>query len=337
MTESLNDAHAYLEDEKARLTESARALHIPTAADIKVPVISDAKRRIMIDWIKDHHGRDLSDEVLQHKDDLSAWLRLLIADLYDDLRAALGPTWEQRMDRVSMDFMPHLESDAFVAGLGEATEGPWAIGINLGLVWVNNAIADALLLASQGRESEARAAYLVAHRVYRAQTQRELHAAWQSFPIVEDAMELEAGAIASVVLRFVALHEMGHAVLGHVGRMEMGVRHDVGRRHYAKQTAGDQVMVRAMEREADLFALQRMIDVSLGPDRMWNNLLFIGAFFRLLAQVETRTGQLLCHYHPPPTERIDYLYQALCERMGPPPNDAWRWAEQLQEAWGQQA
>lgn len=332
MTNALEAAQAYLEEEKRKLTATARALRIPTAH--AGPVVDEAKRRMMVEWAREQHGRDLSAEMAQYGDDYSAWLRLLLTDLEDDVRRALGPRHAQRLDRVAMDFMPHLVSDAFVAGLGDQDEGPWAVGINLGLIWTTNAIVDALMLASRGEDEAAKASYRTAQRVYHAQSHREVHAAWHALPAQSDAQELEAGAIASVVLRFVALHEMGHVALGHVGRMEMGVRPEAGRRHYGLIGTQDPAEVREMEREADLFALQRMIEISQGPDRMWNNLLFISAFFRLLAQVEARNGELLCPYHPPPSERIETLYRVLCQHIGPPPNDAMQWAQQQQDIWG---
>jgi hypothetical protein len=331
----LDEAQAYLQAEEVRLAASARALIYPDGKNASIVPISNERKQRLTQILKQQYGRDHSEDINHHAEDMQHWLRQLKADLCDDLTTALGSDYAPLLDRVALDFMPHLKSDAFITGLGEPPRTSWAVGINLGLVWVSNLVAEALLGAAQDQGAAAKDTYGAAHKVYQAQTQRQLDAAWQGMPSRSDELSLQAGGVGSVVLRFVALHEMGHAVLGHVGRWEMGVSDDSGERSYGAAERSDIPAIQAMEREADCFALERMIDISSGPDAMWNNLLFIAAYFRLLAQVEAQQGAPLCSYHPPPTQRIEYLYEILVQHMGPPTNDAWAWARQLQDDWMQ--
>lgn len=329
----LKIAQDYLDMEAKRLTNSARRLVYPSADVTRMDPFDEARKLRLIERLKHNYGRDHTYDIAHHAEDMGYWLSKLKSDLRDDLEAALGIDGHAVLARTATDFMPHMHSDAFVAGFGHGPDAAWAVGINVGLVWVTNLVVEALLRASQGDEAAARQTYAAAHALYRGQTQRELYLAWQGGPDASDELAIEAGGIAAVVLRFVALHEMGHAVLGHAGRWEMGMRDDTGQRRYAAVVAEDPVSTRTMEADADCFALERMAAISSGPQAMWNNLLFIAAFFRLLAQVEERQGKALCPYHPPPLQRIEALYQTLTKSMGPPPNDAWVWAQALQNEW----
>lgn len=326
-------AQVYLDQEAQRLTRTARALVYPSAEQTQAAPFDAARKKRLSDRLMSEYGRDHSQDLAHHAEDMGYWQTQLMSDLREDLQAALGPEGQAVLARTATDFMPHMHSDAFVAGFGQGPDAAWAVGVNVGLVWVANLVAEALLRASRGDELGARQTYAAAHALYLGQTQRALHAAWQTKPDTADELALEAGGIGAVVLRFVALHELGHAVLGHAGRWEMGLSESTGQRRYGAAVAADAGTTQAMETEADRFALARMLAVSSGPQAMWNNLLFIAAFFRLLAQVEQRQGKPLCPYHPPPLQRIEALYQALAEHIGPPPNEAWVWAQTQQNEW----
>ncbi len=327
------EAQDYLNKEAQRLTRSARALVYPSIEVTRMNPFDEARKLRLSERLKSEYGRDHSHDIAHHAEDMGYWQNQLKSDLRDDLQAALGADGQAVLARTATDFMPHMHSDAFVAGFGQGASAAWAVGINVGLVWVTSLVAEALLRASRGDEAVARQTYVAAHALYCGQTQRDLHAAWQASPDTSDELAIEAGGVGAMVLRFVALHEMGHVVLGHAGRWEMGMREDTGQRRYAAAVADDPASTQAMETEADRFALTRMMAISSGPQAMWNNLLFIAAFFRLLAQVEARQGKALCPYHPEPLQRIDDLYLALAQSMGPPPNEAWVWVETLQDQW----
>lgn len=314
-----------------RLAGDADALDHPQPGTHGAAKFAAGEKEALIQALQADHGRDHRDDITHHGEDMAHWLAQLRDDLYEDLGHALGASQAPALARVGLRFMSHLHCDAFVLGLGEPPQHSWAVGIHLGLVWVANLVALALLAAARGDDESARRAHAAALDTYCSASSGRA-TPWAGLPATNNDEALQAGALGSVVLRFVALHELGHALLGHVDGWQMGVS-EQGRRHYAGAVTADAGATQAMELAADRFALMQMIGVSSGPEAMWNNLLFIAGFFRLLATVEARQGRPLCPYHPPPAERVARLEALLREHMGPPPNDAWTWAQAQHEAW----
>jgi hypothetical protein len=329
---SRQTARQHLNEIAKQLAQSSGALHYDLPASKTQPLFSEAQKEHLIRAFMHDHGHDLRQDITHHAEDFTHWLRKLEAELVEELDGLVDPHLAAQMRQLDVAILPHLECDAFVESVGNASDLSWAIGINLGQVYVSNLLAQALLCAAQGDAHVANRAYEAALHTYRAPAGDSTAVPWAGLPTMTDDAARQAAAAGSVVLRFVALHEVGHALLGHVGKWQMSISAD-GRRHYAAEVAADMAATQAMELEADAFALQRMMQRSAGLETMWNNLLFIAAFFRLLDHVQAMSGKPLCPYHPLPIQRVECLAQQLTAQIGPPPNDAWQWAKQQHEIW----
>lgn len=327
-------AQAYLALLQTDAAEAPRSLVYRSMAESGVTPIDSASKQAIVKMIDERYGVDHRDDMAQHGDDIYHWLKQTELNLHEDLAKYAGPAQAQVLARLALGFMPHMASNAFAEAVPHAPQEK-IIGVNLGLFWVGCLLAEALLRAADGDEAGGLAAYKSAEDTYLAQNQRQLHAAWDGARRnVDDAYSVQGGAVGSVVLRFVALHELGHVLLGHVGQWQMRFVPDEGRVAYDRpQNMGATADDQAMELDADAFALSRLLKHTEGREAMWNNLLFIAAFFRLLAHLEAVQAVTPCEHHPPPLVRLGKLYEQMVQALGPPPNDAWEWAAQLQNEW----
>lgn len=289
----------------------------------------DKLARILVE----RYGVDHRGEIAEFGLDMGFWLRRTELNMYEDLADYVGAENAARLDRLALGFIPNLANDAF-AEMVPGVPGEHVIGVNVGLYWVCGLLAEALLRTADGDESGGLAAYRAAVKVYLAQDQQQLSDAW-NWRSDSDNLDylVQGGAVGSVVLRFVALHELGHISLGHVGHWRMAYAPASGRVNYAAADELGRAATLAMEREADAFALARFVERTGGAESMWNNMLYIGAYFRLLDHLQRLGLQAPSDHHPPPLERLERLRVSTEAAMGPPPNDAWKWAALVHEEW----
>lgn len=313
---SNRNAQAHLAFLQADAAEEPRSLVYRSMAESGAKPLDSASKQALAQMIDERYGVDHREEMAEHGDDIYHWLKQTEINLFEDLAKYAGPDQAGVLNRLALGFMPHMASVAFAEAVAHAPQEK-VIGVNLGLFWVGCLLAEALLRAADGDEAGGLATYQSAEDVYLAQSQRQLHVAWNGVKRhVDDAYSVQGGAVGSVVLRFVALHELGHVQLGHVI--------SDGMEPYA---------VQAMELDADAFALSHMLKHTSGREAMWNNLLFIAAFFRLMAHLKAVQAETPREHHPPPLVRLNKLYEQTVQALGPPPNDAWEWAAQLQNEW----
>ncbi|WP_371322455.1 hypothetical protein VX159_08460 [Dechloromonas sp. ZY10] len=302
-------------------------------AESGVKLLDNAKKQALAQMVDERYGVDHRDEMAQHGDDIYHWLKRTESNLFEDLARYVGEQQSETLNRLALGFIPYMTSNAFAEAVAHAPHEK-IIGINLGLFWVSCLLAEAFLRAADGDEIGSLATYQSAEEVYLAQSQRQLHAAWNGRKHhANDAYAVQGGAVGSVLLRFVALHELGHVVLGHVGHWRMRFLPGQGRVVYESPQYSDVSAEQTMELDADAFALSCLLAHTEGPEVMWNNLLFIAAFFRLMARLEAVGAITPCKHHPPPLVRLGKLYEQTERALGPPPNDAWAWAAQLQNEW----
>jgi len=330
---SNRNAQAYLAFLQAVAAEEPRSLVYRSMAESGAKPLDSARKQALAQMIDERYGVDHREEMAEHGDDIYHWLNQTEINLLEDLAKYAGTDQTEVLNRLALGFMPHMASNAFAEAVAHAPEEK-VIGVNLGLFWVGCLLAEALLRAADGDEAGGLATYKSAEEVYLAQSQRQLHAAWNGVKRhVDDAYSVQGGAVGSVVLRFVALHELGHVLLGHVGRWRMRFLPEQGRVTYNVPQDLETSAEQAMELDADAFALSCLLTHTEGPEAMWNNLLFIAAFFRLMARLEAVQAIPPCEHHPPPLVRLGKLYDQTVLALGAPPNDAWEWAARRQNEW----
>lgn len=280
------------------------------------------------DYLKRQFDVSEAETVRARVNDFEYWVHRLETDLYADL-AALCPAKQDLLARCGIGFVALVQANAFAMPTPQ-TSGRFAIGVHLGLVWVNFLLAEALLTASSGEQQAALEIYQRALQGYQKDQFRTALAHWWSVTREGSVPEAaHAAAVGTVALRFNALHEFGHICLGHVDTAKMIADHN-GHVHYVEAVTIGLPHVHALEFAADQFALQCMIDHRKSNETMWNNLLFINAQFRFLQHAH---GAGASATHPSYSDRIAALTTELQRQIGPAPNDAPLWAEQCMVEW----
>ena len=278
---------------------------------------------------------------------LNYWVEQLENDLYQDLRDCCSVEECTKLDQLALGFLPTLHCNACVFPvlgqqlapelLPSPPQNIYVIGFNFGLFQVAGLLCEALLWESQNHPVEAKERYHRAIDLYFARTRKEYERA-----VLDDADELyllkqHSGEIASLVLRFIALHELGHVVLGHADSLDMQLNalNDDVEYVNANQYAAESIL--AMETAADKFAIEHMLKVSGSAEQMWNNTLFICALFLLLDHIESKLGRPISLNHPRPSQRAMSIAALVEEAIGPPLNDIMLWLPMTMQAWQQQS
>ncbi|WGI21970.1 hypothetical protein [Amylibacter sp. IMCC11727] len=116
----------------------------------------------------------------------------------------------------------------------------------------------------------------------------------------------------TLVMTFCALHEIGHAHLGHLA--------DGHTRSMAAFNGSDEINSSSIQQEfeADEFAMRALAFRSSEPERIWANFFAINLFFGFLNVIEYRTGEDRFSDHPPSAERSAALRKVV-ESMCPMP------------------
>ena len=130
-------------------------------------------------------------------------------------------------------------------------------------------------------------------------------------PDIEGALSAAQMQMTILLLQFVLLHEIGHAV--HRDHELMA--------EYQFHVAGTQATVKQTERHwsaeyaADGYALERILGHTTADASRWANFVVIYVFFHWLSVVESVTGKPLCPLHPPPAVRGDALRKVMTDRV----------------------
>jgi hypothetical protein len=279
-------------------------------------------------------GVDHREELANHGSDMQHWISSLELLLYQDLFDLCSQNERAILSQVAIGYLPMSIGNAFAETLATQNqmECSHVIGINLGLIWISNLLCEALLLESKGRSDEA-------FPLYRTALARCLGEAGsyfaQKIEVGDDQIGFDAGAVSSVVLRFVGLHEFAHIALNHTQDMDMHWDGSSRTVKYMAHSAGskEQAKLQEMEFAADAFSIDHLICHTGSPQQMWNNTLFIKAFFRLLEHREFILGIPGCSYHPSPQERAKFIHNRVIAIFGEPANDALEWLDIVMEKW----
>lgn len=283
--------------------------------------------------------RDCSeDEIRKYAQDYGYLMDKLSCDLYEDL--ALDCSGEEYIDRCGVMIAPWAKVSAHAFQIPEIDDG-YGILINYGIVRAIFELVPAIYAEIDSGKSgvekfeDAIALFFAGHHTRDRQRQeyatREEY--WKS--------NLELGGISSIVLRFIALHEFAHIAQGHVEEFKMcfsDALDDLSSTvKEQKYTPGAYISVnqRRIEAEfsADKYALKTLEKNTASKEVMWNNTLFICAFFYWLDCIEKRIGKRLSSEHPPPRQRAERIESLLEQAIGPPSNDAFAMMKMLFNRW----
>lgn len=322
-------------------------------SDPVIPIPADSERLQMQEaqarwarYIEATFGDDLRPQIAQNAWNMPYWMEQIAAKLYEDLRDYCTTSDEQQtLHQVALAYLPLQNANACVMPVPTVgADAPHAIALELGLIWMAFLLTEGLLLAAEGWDEAAHDTYqrlLHGYQQYRLAPAFEV---WRegSALVSDERISLQAGAVSSVILRFVALHELGHVVLGHVARAGMSCSLQSGGCdvRYTHSAELGQAATWAMEEAADDFALAHMLARTGSAQQMWNNMLFIGLMFRFWDHLWRRAHPEATPWpadctHPPPLARLERLTQQVQAALGPPPNDAPRWAELTFAQWCQ--
>jgi hypothetical protein len=296
------------------------------------PTVEPVGDAAMIDFVKARYGRDHGEELAVHGYNMSYWMGRFEQDLFEDLEHYCSEPDRHAMQRIALGYISRLNTNAFAEQVKD--EGVYAIGVNTGLLLLCSRLCQALLLEEAEQSEIAREAYNLALTQYHAATQADFYRATFKLDQLSDHnILIQSGALGSVILRFVGLHELGHVVAGDVETAGICLLPDTGEVRYDKCQFMDGDAVHELELKADRFAIDHMLAKTGSPEQMWNNTLFISAFFLLLEHIELMQGKPICMYHPLPGVRQRALADRVREAIGAPPIDVMIWLEQTMLAW----
>ena len=131
---------------------------------------------------------------------------------------------------------------------------------------------------------------------------------------VEAEFATHAGALCSIMLKFVALHELGHIVNGDcenangVNQLSMAQEAKSHVQYTRPESAAHESW--PAELAADRFALEYLCDWKSDASTCWPNVAQIYLFFSWLEHCEKRKGALLCQYHPSASVRKQQIVDA---------------------------
>lgn len=306
-------------------------------SDIPTPPPDPERDAAMGEFLSSMYGRDHAAELREHGNDMTYWLDRYEQDLYDDLSTYCDEAECKALESVAVGYILRLQNNAFAVRPAEEWslgKPVYAIGINIGMLWVCGSLCSSLLLEERQQSNEAHAAYLRALQQYQAATQADFFKTMKTDELRDDdTLSIKSGALASVILRFVGLHELGHVVDGGVEEAGMSFVPESGAVTYVRNNFLDDEAAHNMELLADRFAIDHMIATTGSVDQMWNNTLFISAFFHLLEHVEALQGKPICTYHPAPAVRRRALIDRVRECLGEPTQDVMTWLDQTMLSW----
>lgn len=132
-------------------------------------------------------------------------------------------------------------------------------------------------------------------------------------PEASAEIERHLASATTLVLQFVALHELGHALLGHHDTLSTQRLALAGAEIGAQ---AEQVWERnhVLEYEADAFAFAALMARTQTIEAHWAHCFLVYLFFRYMAEVERKAGRPASRLHPNPMDRAraikDLLLQA---------------------------
>lgn len=151
-------------------------------------------------------------------------------------------------------------------------------------------------------------------------------------------IRIKSGALASIMLQFVALHEIGHIVNGDTenknGIAFYSLNNSNSNNLQYKRLKSESLENWPCEYAADEFAIKNLSNWGKSDNACWANTAQIYLFFKWLEKVEEIKGGLLCEFHPHAKDRaLKIKEHAYRFAKNPPIDDYFSYIDHLVDKW----
>jgi len=291
-------------------------------ADIKKP-------QSIANIILKDYGLDRKDEILKNVNSPTYWFKELENDLYEDISKLCN---DPLFKKCAIGFIPDIRGNAISVCIEK--NNSYAIGLNTGLIWLCMFIVEAIMLENSSNDDSGKQVFTLLKQIFTAKTNENFHQLFnkiQSYSKVED--KIEFGAIGTVLLKFIALHEFGHIKLGHTDKHKRDISISEKDGVESIYQSNNINSVHQDELLADQYAIQILINSASTKEVAWNSIMFIYAFFLTLDSIEEDTSEIICPEHPSPLVRARKIYNYAEKLLGTPKFDLFIWINVVFNTW----
>ena len=132
---------------------------------------------------------------------------------------------------------------------------------------------------------------------------------------IDGEIDAHISRASTMVMTFIALHELGHAHLGHHAILRRNRMCALGEQQIPESVSID---AQNAEFEADAFAMRGLMRRNESPLGRWANLYAIRLFFWMLDIIEARSKDTIFWDHPPSMARAQRLTELVAETTSQP-------------------
>lgn len=251
--------------------------------------------------ILEEFGDDRRAELAKKYHDGIYWMIKHEKELYEELKTITSDV--ECLKDCAVVFMPNMQMLSFSSCLGDDAYG---IEIYYGLFLQANLLVQAVLLEDdcpdeQGKNlyrSIVQSFFSPQESLYLAQLHKQQY------------INIKTSTVADIIVRFFALHELGHIALKHTGKNEQKLNEEF---------------------EADLFAMRYLLKNTQSRENIWQAYAFVSLFFEMLDDVDGI--RKISHEHPGGIEKRHRLYEFLKSQIGEPQNDILLWFSIIINKW----
>ncbi len=291
-------------------------------------------------------GQEVVNQIPGRGHNRRANLRHVASSLYDDTGRLLGADYKEIHQKTAIALLPTGKVNACIFkndGRGNELD-MYAMAINHGLYFAASRLSDALtleILTDDLAEYRRNGSASFSHAIKRflEPTADVIRGTFLDVDWPAEAkaqFSIRSGALVSIVLQFVALHEFAHVVHGDVdsdnGTKTFSAVDDTAVEYY--RSIDHAVENWPCEFKADEFAITQLSDWQSGSNSCWANTAQVYLFFRWLEEIESQLGRQLCSYHPPAKTRKVQI-RRIAQQLGlvEPPEDYFEFIEKRVESW----
>ncbi len=257
------------------------------------------------------------------------WFDELAKDLFKDLKNISN---DEKLSQCALAFIPDIKGNAISVNVERKQE--YAIALNIGLIWLCMFIVQAIMLEHSSFDDRGKRVFILAKKLFLTTSSKEFHEILNKIQSISDEhSRVESGAIATVLLKFIALHEFGHIKLGHVDYFNRNLT--ITDKCGVETIYNNDVSTHVHKEEfsADIYALDSLIKSASSKEVAWNQTMYIYAFFLTLESIEEDIASNICPQHPSPKERANSIFNRAGAVLGKPKNDLFIWINIVFNTW----
>lgn len=316
----------WLKERQAEASIRAKRAFLIRGAEIQNP-------ETVADIVFSQYGENRKSELINNAKAPHYWLERLEQDLFDDVRHLADEN--ELVNKCALAFIPDIRGNAIAA---RVDTNSYAMALNLGLVWLCLLLTQAILMESENdrTDNDGKNVFLSAIKAFLATSyadfSREIS---YCNSLAKQEIQISSGGTGSIVLRFIALHELAHVKLGHAdvfGRSLLSTQDGINTVYHVLSSAELSDRQRD-ELLADRYAMRQIIVNAASKETAWNAILFVYAFFNTLQHIEDDLGTTVCPEHPAPVLRGKELLRFATSEIGSPDNDALVWINMVFNTW----